>query len=310
LAYEREPAAMLIAQLEAFLAVAERRSVSRAAKSLYLTQPALSARLRNLERDVGTALFVRTSKGVRLTPSGHAFRPFAQRVLQTIAEGRRVVAELETDVGERLVLGAAPAASAYLLPALVKRFQDAHPNARVIVLTGHSEEVLEMVLRERVQLGLVRELGHPDIVTVPISVDDVVLVVRPNHPFARREAIRVDELDAARLIMFDRTSSYFELTSPFFREAGVVPTALMEVDNVEAAKKMVEQGLGAALLPRSAVADELASRDLIEVRIDGAPVVQRTIAAIRRREPVAPSALADVFLRTAQGLQAAERGAA
>jgi DNA-binding transcriptional LysR family regulator len=296
---------VLIAQLEAFLAVAEQRSVSRAAKALYLTQPALSARLRNLERELGIDLFVRTPKGVRLTQAGHAFRPFAQRALQTVADGRRVVTGLVEGNGGRLLLGAAPAASAYLLPALVKRFQDAHPDIQVIVLTGHSEEVLDMVLRERVQLGLVRELGHPDIIAVPISVDEVVLVVRPDHAFAERAEIGVDELDAARLIMFDRARSYFELTSPFFRDAGVLPGSLMEVDNVEAAKKMVEQGLGAALLPRSAVADELDSARLVEVKVVGAPRVQRTIAAIRRRNPVAPSALADAFLRTAQKAVAA-----
>ena len=294
---------MLIAQLEAFLEVAERRSVSRAAKGLYLTQPALSARLRNLERDLGVVLFERTSKGVRLTEAGHAFRPFARRTLQTVAEGRQALAELATGNGGRLVLGAAPAVSAYLLPSLLRRFQERHPEVQVIVLTGHSEEVLELVLRERVQLGLVRDLGHPDVITVPISVDDVVLVVLPEHPFAERGTIGVDELGAARLIMFDRTTSYFELTSPFFRGTAVRPRALMEVDNVEAAKKMVEQGLGAALLPRSAVADELAGATLVEVRIEGAPPVRRTIAAIRRRQPVTPSSLADAFLQTARRLE-------
>lgn len=290
---------MLIAQLEAFLAVAERRSVSRAARALYLTQPALSARLRNLERDLGLELFERTSRGVRLTAAGHAFRPYAQRVLQTIADGRRVLAELGTN-GTRLVLGAAPAASAYLLPALLRSFQSAHPDVQVSVLTGHSEEVLDMVLRERVHLGLVRELGHPDIVTVPLSVDEIVLVVRPGHPLAGRASIGVEELDRARLIMFDRTTSYFELASPFFRETGVVPRGLMEVDNIEAAKKMVEQGLGAALLPRSAVADAIATGVLVEVEVAGAPAVTRTIAAIRRRESIASSTQADAFLKAAK----------
>lgn len=291
---------MLIAQLEAFLAVAERRSVSRAAKALYLTQPALSARLRNLERELGVDLFERTPRGVRLTQAGHALRPYAQRVVQTIADARRALTELATGNGERLVLGAAPAASAYLLPALLKRFQRLHPDVQVIVLTGHSEDVLEMVLRERVQVGVVRELGHPDVLTIPISVDEVVLVVHPDHPFAQRGAIDVEELHVARLIMFDRTTSYFELTSPFFRETGVVPRALMEVDNVEAAKKMVEQALGAALLPRNAVADELAAGLLVEVPIEGAPPVRRTIAAIRRRHSLAPAGLADAFVTMAR----------
>jgi DNA-binding transcriptional LysR family regulator len=300
---------VLIFQLEAFLAVAERRSVSRAAKALYLTQPALSARLKNLERELGIDLFVRTPKGVRLTEAGEAFRPYAQRVLETLAQGREVLAGLATGEAGRLMIGAAPAAGAYLLPRLVKRFQDVHPGVQVHVVTGHSEDVLEMVLRERVQIGLIRELGHPDVVTVPIFVDEVVLVVVPDHPFAAAGEIELQDLDTARLILFDRTSSYFELTSPFFREAGFVPKGLMEIDNVEAAKKMVEEGLGAALLPRSAVADELDSGTLVEVKVTGAPPVRRTIAAIRRRRPVAPSALADAFLLTIQGA-APQRAAA
>jgi DNA-binding transcriptional LysR family regulator len=291
---------VVIVQLEAFLAVAERRSVSRAAKALYLTQPALSARLKNLERELGVQLFVRTPKGVRLTPAGHALRPFAQRILQTLADGREALTELAAGEAGRLVIGAAPAASTYVLPALVRRFHEARPNVRVAVVTGHSEEVLELVLREQVQVGLVRELGHPDVVAVPIFVDEVVLVVRPDHPFAQAGSIDVTELGSARLILFDRTSSYFDLTMPFFREAGFVPTGLMEVDNVEAAKKMVEEGLGAALLPRSAVAEELAARTLAEVAVVGAPPVRRTICAIRRRRPVGPSELADAFLGAAE----------
>jgi DNA-binding transcriptional LysR family regulator len=289
---------VLIAQLEAFLAVAERRGVSRAAKALYLTQPALSARLRNLERELGTELFVRTPTGVRLTQAGQAFRPIAQRILQTLADGRQVVSELADGDAGRLVLGAAPAASAYLLPGLVRRFRETHPDVRLVVHTGHSEEVLEMVRREQVQLGLVRDLGHPDVVATPVFEDEIVFVVPPGHPFAAAEQIRVADLEAARLILFDRTTSYFELTSPVFREAGFVPKGLLEIDNVEAAKKMVEHGLGPALLPRSAVTDELESGRLVEVPIADAPSVRRTITAIRRRRPVAPSALAEAFLST------------
>ena len=289
---------MLIAQLEAFLAVAESRGVSRAAKALYLTQPALSARLRNLERELGTELFVRTPTGVRLTEAGQAFRPIAQRVLQTLADGRQVVSEFADGATGQLVLGAAPAVSAYLLPAFVKRFRASHPDVRLVVHTGHSEEVLEMVRREQVQLGLVRDLGHPDVVATPVFEDEIVLVVPPGHPFSAADEIGVADLEAAHLIMFDRTTSYFELTSPFFRDAGVVPKGLMEIDNVEAAKKMVEHGLGPALLPRSAVTDELDSGRLVEVPIADAPAVRRTITAIRRRRPVAPSSLAEAFLET------------
>jgi DNA-binding transcriptional LysR family regulator len=286
---------ILLAQLEAFLAVAERRSVSGAAKALYLTQPALSARLRNLERELGTELFVRTPKGVRLTQAGHAFRPYAQRALQTLAEGRQLVAELSRGGAGQLTLGAAPALSTYALPPLLQRFQARYPNVQLIVRTGHSEEILEMVLREQVDLGLVREIRHGDVISVPIYEDEVVLVAHPQHSFAKRRTIRFGDLVAERLILFDRTSSYFELTSEFFRQ-GLVPPGLIELDNVEAAKKMVEHGLGAALLPRTSVAKELEAGTLVRVKIVGAPTLRRKIAAIRRRDSLAPSALADNFL--------------
>ena len=85
---------MLLAQVEAFLTVAERRSVSGAAAVLYVTQPALTTRIKNLERELGVELFIRTPRGMRLTAAGRAFRPHAQRALQELAEGRELLREL------------------------------------------------------------------------------------------------------------------------------------------------------------------------------------------------------------------------
>src|SRR5438552_2801314 len=125
-----------------------------------------------------------------------------------------------------------------------------------------------------------------------------LLVVSRRHPFASRTKVRMDELASERLSLFDRTSSYHELTSSLFREAGVVPVSVMELDNVEAAKKMVQQGLGVALLPRMALSAELRSRSLRPVRLIGAQPVRRPIVALRRKdagEPIGPVA---GFLRT------------
>ena len=95
---------MLLTQIEAFLTVAERRSVSEAAGVLYVTQPALTTRLKNLERELGVELFVRTPRGMRLTPAGRAFRSHAQRAVQSLAEGRELLRELrEGHTGELLV---------------------------------------------------------------------------------------------------------------------------------------------------------------------------------------------------------------
>lgn len=287
---------MLLSQVEAFLTVAERRSVSAAAAVLYVTQPALTTRIKNLERELGIELFVRTPRGMRLTAEGRAFRPHAQRAVQSLAEGRELLRELgEGRVGELLV-GAAPAISTYVLPLVLGRFQALFPNVHLIVRTGHSEEVLELVLREQVQIGLVRELPHPAVTSVPLYDDEIVLVVHPGHRFAEASSIKVQELGAERLILFDRTSSYFVLTSAFFREAGVVPRGVMELDNVDATKKMVEHGLGIAFLPYTAVRAELAAATLREVGIVGYEPVRRQIVALRRRDAVVPEDLVDALL--------------
>ncbi len=287
---------MLLAQIEAFLTVAERRSVSEAAGVLYVTQPALTTRIKNLERELGVQLFVRTPRGMRLTAEGRAFRSHAQRAVQALAEGRQLLHELrEGRVGELLV-GAAPAISTYVLPLVLHRFQAAFPNVHLIVRTGHSEEILEMVLREQVQVGLVRELPHPATTSQPLYEDEIVLVVHPGHRFASETSIAVAELAGERLILFDRTSSYFVLTSAFFREAGVVPRGVMELDNVDATKKMVEQDLGIAFLPYTAVRGALAAGTLREVAIAGYEPVRRPIVAIRRRDGVVPEDLVEGLL--------------
>jgi DNA-binding transcriptional LysR family regulator len=287
---------MLLTQIEAFLTVAERRSVSEAAGVLYVTQPALTTRIKNLERELGVELFVRTPRGMRLTAEGRAFRSHAQRAVQSLAEGRQLLRELrEGRVGELLV-GAAPAISTYVLPLVLRRFQAAFPQVHLIVRTGHSEEILEMVLREQAHVGLVRELPHPATTSRPLYEDEIVLVVHPGHRFAQEPSILVHELAGERLILFDRTSSYFVLTSAFFREAGVVPRGVMELDNVDATKKMVEHGLGIAFLPYTAIRDELAAATLCEVGIDGYKPVRRPIVAIRRRDAVVPDDLVDGLL--------------
>jgi DNA-binding transcriptional LysR family regulator len=278
---------MDVGQLLAFVDIARRGNLSRSAEALYLTQPAVSARVRRLEDELGSALFVRTARGMRLTATGRTFLPFAQRALDAVAAGRIAVAELERGAAGELSIGAAPAVSTYVLPPLLKRFSDLHPNVRLSVRTGHSEEVLELVLRDQVQVGIVRALRHPDVRTMPLYDDRLVLVAHPDDPLARRGEISIEALADAQLVLFDRTSSYHQLTSALFREAGVTPRGILEVDNIEATKKMVQQGIGVALVPGAAVAADLAGGSLVSVTIKDARPVRRPIVAIRRRD--APS---------------------
>jgi DNA-binding transcriptional LysR family regulator len=297
-----------VERLGAFVEVARSGSLTRAARILDLTQPALSERLMALERDLGVDLFVRTHRGVRLTDAGRALVPHAERAIAAIAEGRRVVDELRRGKGGRLAVGAAPAVSTYVLPGVLRLFNRAHPDVELSVRTGHSEEVLDMVLREDVQVGVVRELRHPEVETSPLYEDELVLVVHRTHRFAERGRIRIADLAPEHLVTFDRASSYTELTQALFREAGIVPRGTIELDNIDAAKKCVAQGLGVALLPRQAVREELAAKTLRPVVIAGARPIRRRIVAVRRRDAGAAVPTVAAFLELIRTSQAQPRG--
>jgi DNA-binding transcriptional LysR family regulator len=275
---------MLLAHVEAFLETARHRNLSRAAEALHVTQPALTARLQTLEGELGTPLFVRGRRGMTLTDAGRAFLPYAERALGALDAGANLIRELQRGGAGELVLGAAPAVSTYVLPRLLVRFSERHPRVRLVVRTGHSEEIVEMAVRREIDVGLVRELRHPDIVSRPLYEDELVLVADGGHAFGQRDTIELRDLAEARLILFDRTSSYYDLTNAFFREAGVAPDGVMELDNIDAAKQMVGQGLGVALLPHASVAAELADGRLRAIDIEGAAPIRRPIVAIRRRD--------------------------
>ena len=162
--------------------------------------------------------------------------------------------------------------------------------------TGHSEDVLELVLRDEVQIGLGRAIRHPDIELRPFHTEDLVLVCAPDHPFTRRDSVAMAEVANEKLIMFDRTSSYYEITQGAFLSAGVKLRGLMELDSIEAAKKMVERGLGVALLPGTAVEREVQGKMLRAIPMNDAPPMHNSIVAYRRRDAGKPEGIVEAFL--------------
>jgi DNA-binding transcriptional LysR family regulator len=280
---------LLLAHIEAFVEVARQGSLGRSAAALYVTQPALTARIQGLEAAVGSRLFVRSRRGMELTEAGRAFLPYAERALMAVHDGRALVAELSRGAAGELTVGAAPGVGTYVLPGLLARFTAHNPNVRLVVRTGHSEEVVEMALANEIQVGLVREIRHPLLESRPLYDDRLVLVVVPDHPFASEGEIPLDRIAEERLILFDRTSSYYDLTNALLRQAGISPRGVMELDNIDAAKQMVEQGLGVALLPQTSVAEELQAGSLVAVTIVGAAAIRRRIVAIRRVDAGPPT---------------------
>lgn len=287
---------MQLQQVEGFLEIARHGTLTRAAEALYVTQPALSARLQGLEAELGVALFRRSRRGMELTDAGRAFLPYAERAVGALGDGRELIAELVRGGAGELSIGAAPAISTYVLPALLVRFTERHPNVHLSVRTGHSEEIVDLAIRNEIGIGLVRRIRHPLLEARPLYDDELVLVARPGHPFAADGTVPLERVAEARLILFDRTSSYYDLTNALFRQAGVAPRGVMELDNIDAAKQMVCEGLGVALLPHTAIAAELADGRLRAVELAGSPPIRRRIVAIRRRDLGEPTGTVAAFM--------------
>ncbi len=281
---------MEIAQLKAFLAAAERGSFVRAAQSLILTQPSLSARIQALETELKANLFHRMGRGVRLTEAGKSFLPYAQRALETLEQGRSTLNALQGATSGTLLVGTARAIGAYVLPDILAQFRAEYPGIEVHIRTGRSSEVLKMVADEEVQVGLARTLRHPDVLAVNLYDEELALTIHPNHPFAGRGEVSIYDVAKEPLILYDRESSYFQLIDRVCREAGIIPNVGMVLDSIEATKRMIERGLGVSFLPVHGIAREIETGALAQARIEeGYEVALPTSAMVRRGRLYSPA---------------------
>lgn len=274
---------MDLGQIEAFVHVTSQRSFSRAAEVIQLTQPSITARIQSLERDLGEELFERSGRGLRLTDAGQAFLPYAERVLQTIQEARDSVAEVRGIQAGMLQIGAVPTIGTYLLPEYLREFRDKFPGINVSVRTGRSEQILSMVLNDDVHIGIVRSSNHRDVEVIPLYDDEIVLIVNPSHPFAQEKKAKLQDVAREPLILFERESSYFSLINELFRRVGTVPNRRLELDSLEATKRMVAEGLGVALVPSITIKQETQLGSLVKVDIEKHEPIIRPISMIHRK---------------------------
>jgi DNA-binding transcriptional LysR family regulator len=310
-----DPYQVDIDQIETFLAVGTFGGFRKAADALRVTQPAVSARIKALETALGARLFDRGRGGLAPSAAGRALRPHAEQVLHAVALARQAVHELQATSPGALQIAAALSICAYLLPAVLQRFRAARPRVLVTVRSGHSKEVLEMVLRGDAELGLARSLQHPAVETLSLGDDPLVLVQPGAGSRGARPRVRLAEVADRPLVFFDRGSSDWTLTHGLFRRAGLVPNVTLEVETIETAKRMVERGLGLAFLPHLAVAPDLRSGALSAIEISDAEPLRRSLDVVHpRHRSLSPDALAFLealrgAVRDVEGARGSRRGA-
>ena len=304
---------MELSQIETFLAVARTQSFTRAAESLFLTQPAVTRQIAALEEDLKTRLFDRLGRGTRLTASGTAFLEYAERVIELTNEARVAMREMEAGIGGRLQVGASSTLATYVLPPLLKAFREEYPNIEIAIHTGVSARIREMVRQGSVEIGFVtsetnstrdRVSWHQDgenkkdfpLLYEPLKGFTTCVVVPPMHPLLLQSSlpqlpISLATLSHWPLVLMEPGTNLRAYSDRLLAEEGSVPQIAMELDNVEAIKRMIEAGLGISLLPEVAVQAEVESGRLVALPLAGESERGRQMALLFRKEAYQTTAL-------------------
>ena len=291
-------------QLRSFLQVAELRSVSAAAKTLGLTQPAVTKQIRALEASLECGLLERAGRGIRLTPAGELLGEYGRRSVAVLAEFQQVLSELQQGKSGRLSIGAGVTTSVLLLPSWLRELGRRFPAIDVSVRTGTSRDVEAWVAAAELDLGFVTsEPRRGELVARPVFEEEIVLVVEPS--LARRVRVRLEELP---LILFPKSTGFRSYLEQRWLERGLSLQVKMETDSVEAIKSFVAVGLGASFLPLSTVEDELRRGVLARVAAQGMGPLRRRTTLIRRQDR-RPSFAVRSFLEIVGPFRAAARRA-
>ena len=290
---------MELNELQVLQAVAAERSFSRAATRLHRTQPAVSQAIRRLEDELGERLFDRSSKGGRLTEAGTILLDYAERLTRLKDEAEGAVRELQDLRRGRVVIGVNEAAVHVLLPIVV-RFREAHPHAQVEMRRVHSRQIPGEVLNRSLDFGLVTfPPGERGLLSVPLGVDELVMLTHPTHPLARRRQITMEEFGRQTIIAHNDPSPRRERVLRLFEQKHAPINIQMSLPSLDGIKRAVEMNLGVALLPRRCALSEIARKQLAAVRVPQLRV-PRTLRLLYRQTGESSHA-ASAFLKAAQG---------
>jgi DNA-binding transcriptional LysR family regulator len=275
------------ADLRIFEAVARLSSMSRAAAELHTVQSNVTARVRLLEEELGTALFQRSSRGVVLTPAGRRLLPFAARVRQLLDDARRAVDDDGTPRGP-LTVGSLETTAAVRLSPVLASYVAAYPEVDLVLTTGTTCELIDAVLEHRVEGAFVcGPVSHAELDAETIFSEELVVVTSPAVP-ALDDLVKKGDL---RIVVLRAGCSYRERLEAVLAARGVVGVRRLEFGTIDGILGCVGAGLGITLLPRSIVAPVSRAR---RVAIHELPDHERRVETvfIRRRDAFVSSALA------------------
>jgi len=289
---------MDINHLEVFLAVAQERSFSRAAETLHRTQPAVSQAIRRLESELGESLFDRSSKDGTLTAAGRVLLDFSQQMLNLRHHAQSAIRELRDLQRGKLSLGANEYTVNLLLP-LIPVFRARHPHIKIEIKRSLASRIPGEIIGRDVEIGVISfKPTDSALKSISVGIDELALVVSPDHPLAQKQIISVRELGAESFIAHNVPSPYREKVIRTFAQARTPLNISMEMPTLESIKRLVEQRLGIALIPRLAAQIEIDRKQLVGLVVREMKFERRLHLIYRRGATLSHAAKA--FLRVAR----------
>jgi len=258
-------------KLEIFAAVVQAGSFSAAAERLYMTQPAVSQHIQALEAGVGSILFTRGRRGVKLTPIGEKLYEYTQKILHLVAEAEATVTQVENLAEGQLNIGATPGINVYSTPEWAQSFRDKYPNLGVSVHSKITTELVDDVLGHRLDLGIVEgELdtinrkGLGRIVLAPI---ELTIIVGQEHDWWGLDSVSVEQLHDQAFIARHQNSRTRVWLDRTFANHDVAPKIVAEFDSPESIKQAVKSGMGMSILPDYSVQYETKNKQLHAIHL-------------------------------------------
>lgn len=261
---------MELQQLRYVLAVAETTNFTRAAERCHVVQSALSHQVKRLEHELGTPLFARTSRRVRLTPAGEAFLPAARQCLESADRAAADAAAAAGEVRGRLRVGVIPTVAAVDVPAALRDLRTRHPAVRVSLRTGASDELAADVAETRLDvafLGLADSAAPKGVLSHELARDELVLVLSPGHRHRSARRVRLEQMAAETFVDFPAGSPGRTQTDRAFAARALERDVAFEVSDAGMMARLVRNDLAIGFLPRSFAefAPELAGLPIVQV---------------------------------------------
>lgn len=280
---------MNLTWLQTFILIVEKKSLTKAARALHLTQPAVSKQLNSLERFYGTPLLNRTSRHMEVTEAGKIVYEYSQQILAKINESLADVQALEKDLHGNLVLGASTIPGEYILPAALGRFQTLHPQVKVKLEIADSTEIGQMILDGKIEAGMIGiTLENPVLRQEYLFKDELVVIAPRQHPLTKKKSITLEDFVKEPLIVREAGSGTRLAIENKLIDKGIAPDKLkirLELGSTEAVINAVAAGLGISLVSRFAVKSRANAGEIAVLNIRELPL-ERGLYFITRRDQV------------------------